>query len=185
MTFSFRAAVLAAAICITAPALAQDEDPLPKPPNDICGPDLDTWMFSVSKIGPVLAGEWTGKAPGLGMTTGLQTFSVTISYERGRLYMSGDGGKVELKPVRGSRKPLRYDFIRQQPLPESAHAVKVPLDDFGLIHECELSVAPQFTWAIGSGARRASGVYTFVANNAAIGTMANSGRGAREVYLSR
>jgi hypothetical protein len=188
MTSSIRAAVFGVAAMFALPlaAPAQDSAAVPDVPNDICGPEVDSYRFSVSEIGPKLAGTWSAQAPGIGMTQGVQTFTVEISYKNGRLYMSGGGGGMtELVPVRGARKALRYDFIHQKPLPPEAHAVEVSLDDFALVFNCDLAVAPQFTWAMGTGARRASGVYTFVSPNHAIGTMANSAAGAREVYLSR
>lgn len=176
-------AVLAAAtlsVGLALPAVAQDD-----PENGVCGPDVDSWDISVSKIGPLIAGTWTGTAPGMGFTQGVQTFTVNITLENGRLYMSGNGAKIELKPVRGARKPLRYDFVKQQPLPKSKQAVDVSVDDFGLVLNCDMSIAPQFTWSYGMGARRSSGVYTFGSPTAALGTMWNSAQGAREVYLSR
>ena len=168
------------ALGLAAPAPAKDD-----PENPVCGPDVDSWKISVDEIAPHITGTWTGTAPGLGYTQGVQTFTVTITEQYGRLYMSGNGAKIELKPVRGARKPLRYDLVNQRKLKKAAHAVDVTLDEFGLVLNCDLAVAPQFTWSYGSGARRSGGVYTFGSPNAALGTMWNSAQGAREVYLSR
>lgn len=124
-------------------------------------------------------------APGMGFTTGVQTFPVEVSFERGRLYMGGDGKKVELHPVYGTRKALRYDFVRQAPLPETAHATGLPLEDFALITDCEPGIAAQFSWTLGSGGQSSGGVISFFGVHTALGTMWNSGQGAREVLWQR
>lgn len=168
---------LATAVALTTgPTLAQEE-------NKVCGPD--SVNMSMSEIGPLIEGQWTGEAPGLGPTTGVQTFSMTISLEYGRLYISSGGQKTRLEPVRGTRKALRYDFVKQKALPEDAHAIKVTVDDFGVVTGCDMNLATQFTWTFGSGSRTSQGVYSFANDRQALGTMWNSAQGAREVYLSR
>lgn len=162
------------------PASAQDE-----PDNPVCGPGVDSYDITVSEIGPLIEGTWTGTAPGIGATTGVQTFTMTITLEYGRLFISDGAQKTRLEPVRGTRKPLRYDFVKQRVLPEEAHAVKVTVEEFGLLLDCDMNIAPQFTWTFGSGSRRSDGIYSFGSPNNALGTMWNSARGAREVYLSR
>jgi hypothetical protein len=161
---------------LATPVVAQEE-------NTVCNPD--SYNVTVSEIGPALEGQWTGKAPGLGPTTGVQTFTMTISLEYGRLYISSGGQKARLEPVRGTRKALRYDFVKQQAIPEEAHAIKVSVDDFGVVTGCDMSLAPQFTWRFGSGNRSSQGIYSFASSYQALGTMWNSAQGAREVYLSR
>ena len=153
-------------------------------PNLVCGTQT-AGRFKLDQIGPMIAGTYTAKAPGLGMTKGVQTFTVTISYERGRVYLSGDGRKIELTPVYGTRKELRYDPIQQKVLPKSAHAAEVTLDEMALLMDCDLGVAPQFTWTQGSGGRASGGVYSFLDGDVALGTMWNSAMGAREVLLMR
>jgi hypothetical protein len=175
------AIVLALPLALGAPAAAQADDSN----NGVCGPNVESWNFSVSKLGPHITGTWNGQAPGIGVTRGVQHFSTTISLENGRLYLSGNGVKTELRPVRGTRKALRYDFINQRPLPKSAYAMDISLEDLSLVMDCDLSIAPQFTWTFGSGDRRSSGIYTFAGPNIAVGTMWNSGGGAREVLLQR
>ena len=174
----------------TAPGWAQDGAAgpgtalPPAPPNPVCG-TFTAGQFKLAEIGPAIAGAWQGTAPGIGMTAGVQTFTVAFSFERGRLYASGDGGKVELKPIYRNRKALRWDPVRQMPLPETAHAVAVTPQDVALVAGCELDLAPQFSWTLGSGAQTASGIYSFFGPDIALGTMWNSARGAREVYLTR
>jgi hypothetical protein len=165
-----------ALVSLAAPALAQDQ-------NEVCGPD--SYNASMSEIGPLIEGEWTGTAPGLGTTAGVQKFTMTISLEYGRLYISSGGQKTRLEPVQGTRKALRYDFVKQRALPEDAHAVAVTVDDFGLTLGCDMNIAPQFTWTFRSGNRQSQGIYSFASSSHALGTMWNSARGAREVWLSR
>ncbi len=178
----FAAVILATAA--TAPVLAQD-DAVPAEPNMVCGPDVSAGQFKLDEIGPRIAGTWSAEAPGLGFTAGVHAFNANITFERGRIYILANGTKIELRPVYGTRKELRYDPIRQQALPEAAHAVKVSLEDIGLVTDCEIGLAPQFTWTYGTGARSSGGVYSFLDSHTAIGTMWNSAQGAREVYLSR
>jgi hypothetical protein len=173
----FRPLAAALAICaFAAPAAAQDDNP-------VCGPD--SFRFDVSKIGPHITGQWTGTAPGIGVTMGVQTFTMTISMNNGRLYISDGARKAELRPMHGTRKALRYDFLKGKALPKAAHAVDVSVDDFGLVLGCDMNVAPQFAWTFGAGSRRSDGIYSFGSPHHALGTMWNSARGAREVYLSR
>jgi len=155
------------------------------PGNEICGPDVSAGRFKLSEIGPQIAGPYEGTAPGINGTQGVQTFKVEISFSNGRLYMGGDGRKVELTPVYGTRKELRYDPIRQMPLGPDDLAAKIPMEDIELSTGCDHRIAPQFTWTAGSGARSSGGVYSFLSRDAALGTMWNSGKGAREVYLVR
>ncbi|MEC7761948.1 MAG: hypothetical protein VX874_08590 [Pseudomonadota bacterium] len=168
--------VLLAAGLMTAPVMAQEV-------NEVCGPSARS--MSMSEIGPLIEGQWTGEAPGLGPTMGVQKFSMTITLEYGRLYISDGAQKTRLEPVRGTRKALRYDFVKQQALPEDAHAIKVSVDDFGVVVGCDMDMASQFTWTFGSGSRTSQGVYSFASPTQGLGTMWNSARGAREVYLSR
>ncbi len=176
--------VVVVGLFASAPALAQD-DVVPPEPNMVCGPDVSAGQFKLDEIGPRIAGTWSAKAPGLGFTAGVHAFTANITFERGRIYILANGTKIELRPVYGTRKELRYDPIRQQALPEAAHAVKVSLEDIGLVTDCEIGLAPQFTWTYGTGARSSGGVYSFLDSHTAIGTMWNSAQGAREVYLSR
>ncbi|MAM62408.1 hypothetical protein [Maritimibacter sp. UBA3975] len=161
------------------PAISQDDE------NKVCSYGSDGSRLSPAELGPMIEGQWTGTAPGLGVTTGVQTFPLTITLEYGRLYISSGGQKARLEPVRGPRKALRYDFVKQKAIPEEAHAVAVNVEDFGLVLGCDMNVAPQFTWTFGSGNRRSQGIYSFASPDHALGTMWNSARGAREVYLSR
>ena len=81
------------------PLAAQAEDTSPDAvpePNPVCGPEISAGRFHLDRIAPAITGTWNATAPGLGMTAGVQKFSVVISYERGRLYMSGGGHKTEL-----------------------------------------------------------------------------------------
>jgi hypothetical protein len=172
------------AISLAAPAEAQDAV-APPDPNMVCGPGVSAGQFKLDEIGPRIAGTWSAEAAGLGFTAGVHAFTANITFERGRIYILANGTKIELKPVYGTRKELRYDPIRQQALPKAAHAVKVSLEDIGLVTDCEIGLAPQFTWTYGTGARSSGGVYSFLDSHTAIGTMWNSAQGAREVYLSR
>ena len=154
--------------------------------NTICGPKLSAGRFKLSVIGPRIAGTWKATAPGIGFTTGVQQFDVVIRYTNGRLYITGDGGApTELKPVYGTRKALRYDPIRQKPLPKKSQAAKASLEDIALITDCEPGIAAQFTWRNGNGANSSGGFYSFLQDKFAIGTMWNSAQGTREVLLRR
>lgn len=167
-------------------ALAQDDTPdvLPEP-NPVCGSEISAGRFQIAQIAPAITGSWKATAPGLGMTAGVQTFTVEISFERGRLYLSGGGRKTELVPVYGTRKALRYDPVRQQTLSQEAWAVQVDPDEVALVAGCELGIEPQFTWRMGSGAQSSSGIYSFFGPGLGLGTMWNSAQGAREVLLQR
>jgi len=175
---AIRRAALAglAVLALAGPARASDD-------SAVCGPDGA--RMRLGKLGPLLAGTWQGEAPGLGYTTGVQKFPVTISYKNGRLYMSDGGHMTELRPVRGARKPLRYDFVKQRKLPKSAWATEITLQDVELTSGCKLTVAPQFSWTLGTGARSSNGIYSFVSANIGLGTMWNSAMGSREVLLTR
>lgn len=153
--------------------------------NDVCGPDVSAGPFKVSEIGPRLVGTYQGQAPGMGFTTGIQTFSVQISYSNGRLYIGDGAATFELKPVQGTRKELRYDPVRQMPLPEEARVANISLEDMELVTDCDSRIAPQFIWTNGSGARASSGVYSFLDRDTALGMMWNSAMGARGVALLR
>lgn len=153
--------------------------------NEVCAPDISAGQFDVSVIGPKIAGNWQGKAPGLGFTTGVQTFPVEISYQNGRLYYGSGGVKVELRPVYDTRKPLRYDFVKQKRIPEDGRATELSLEEMSVVTNCELPIAPQFTWEYGAGDRRSSGVLSFLEGSIAVGTMWNSAGGTREVMLLR
>lgn len=154
--------------------------------NTVCGAGISAGKFKLSEIGPKVAGTWQATAPGLGYTQGVQEFDVVISFERGRLYIGGGGGpKVELKPVYGTRKALRYDPIRQKALPESAHAAKLSLEDIELVTACNPGIAAQFTWTYGMGGNSSGGIYSFLGEHVALGTMWNNRQGAREVLLQR
>ncbi len=153
--------------------------------NDVCDPEVSAGTFKVSEIGPRLVGIYEGQAPGKGNATGVQTFTVQITYSNGRIYI-GKGAKAsELKPVHGARKELRYDPIKQMPLPEEARAAKISLAEMELVTNCDSRIAPQFTWTSGTGGRTSSGIYSFLDRDTAIGMMWNSGQGVREVLLLR
>jgi hypothetical protein len=178
-TRRLRAACFSLAMAVTqiGPAMAQG--------NDVCGPDVSAGTFKVSEIGPRIAGIYEGQAPGMGYTTGIQTFKVQISFSNGRLYI-GDGATIfELRPVHGTRKELRYDPIKQMPLPEAARVSKIALEDMELVTDCDSRIAPQFMWTNGTGARASSGLYSFLDRDTALGMMWNSAMGAREVVLLR
>lgn len=165
---------------VAAPLLAQSDDD-----NGVCKGGATSMSFNVKKVGELIEGTWTGVAPGIGHTTGVQTFQVDIEMQNGRPVLKSNGRMTRLNAVQGPRKALRYDFVNQRALPEEAHAVKVSIDDFGLTTGCDMAFAPQFAWQFGSGSRRSNGIYSFASPTHAIGTMWNSAQGAREVYLSR
>lgn len=170
------------ALGLVLPGAARADDP--DEANEVCAPEVSAGRFKVREIGPKIAGSWNARAPGLGFTRGMQEFPVEISFEYGRLYYAGSGVKVELRPVY-TRKPLRYDFVRQQPIPESARATELTLKDISVMTNCDLQIAPQFSWEYGTGNRRSNGVLSFMEDYVAIGTMWNSAMGAREVTLNR
>lgn len=172
-----------AALCLFAQTAVAQEEYLTG--NEVCGPEVSAGRFKLAQIGPQIAGLYEGTAPGIGFTRGVETFDVEISYQNGRVYMGGGGHKVELTPVYGMRKELRYDPIRQAPLPAEALAAQISMEDIELSTGCDRRIAPQFTWTAGSGARSSGGVYSFLSGDAALGTMWNSAKGAREVYLVR
>lgn len=150
--------------------------------NDVCGLDVSAGTFEMSEIGPRLVDTYEGRAPGGGFATGIQTFTVQISYSNGRLYIGDAATTFELRPMRGARKELRYG---QTPLPEAARVAKISLEDMELVTDCDSRIAPQFIWTNGSGARASSGLYSFLDRDTALGMMWNSAMGAREVVLLR
>lgn len=162
---------------------AQD---VPIEPNTVCGPKVSAGNFKVSEIGPQIAGLYVARAPGITVATGIQEFTVRIDYKNGRLYIGGDGKMIELRPVRGKRKLLRYDFIKGELLPKSAQATELSLGDIELVTDCSLYIAPQFEWSQGSGKISSWGVYSFLDRGTALGVMMQNSTGAlREVVLFR
>lgn len=154
-------------------------------PNMVCGPDVSAGAFRVAEIGPRIAGLYEGRAKGRVTATGVQTFPVQIEFSNVRLYMSGDGAKSEMRPVRGTRKALRYDVIKGRPLSQSAHATDLPLQDIEEMTDCDSNIAPQFEWTFGTGARSSGGILSFLGPDTAIGMTWNSATGVREVVLAR
>lgn len=161
---------------------AQD---VPVEPNTVCGPKVSAGNFKVSEIGPQIAGVYDGRAPGVFVAAGIQEFTVRIDYKNGRLYIGGDGKMVELRPVRGKRKLLRYDFVKGELLPKSAQATESSLSDIELVTDCSLYIAPQFEWSQGSGKQSSWGVYSFLDRGTALGVMQNGTSALREVVLFR
>ena len=180
-----RAAFSALLFAIAAPALAQQNIAIP---NEICsetprGAD----KLDLRRIGPLLEGTWTETAAGIGATMGVHRNVLEIVYDRmrNRLYIAADGMQTELVPVRGGNRELRYDFVKAAPMDPSMFAIKPDVAEWAFVLGCDIGLAPQFSWHIGSGARRADGIISFFSETEAMGTKWNSGRGAREVSLSR
>lgn len=153
-------------------------------PNLVCN-EASRLAFRTTRIGTQISGIWNARAPGIGFTQGIQTFSVNISMDNGRLYLMAGGRKIAMSPIQGVRKELRWDFRKGQRIAESAQATPLSLEDIGLMADCELAVAPQYQWSMGSGQNASAGIYSFVSPTMAIGTMWNSAGGTREVILTR
>lgn len=180
-----RAALSSLLLVIAAPAFAQQGSDIP---NEVCsetprGAD----KLDLRRIGPLLEGGWTETAVGIGATMGVHRNALEIVYDRmrNRLYIAADGMQTELVPVRGGNRELRYDFVKGAPMDPSMFAIKPDVAEWAFVLGCDIGLAPQFSWHIGSGARRADGVISFFSETEAMGTKWNSGRGAREVSLSR
>ncbi|MDF3605313.1 hypothetical protein PE067_03540 [Paracoccus sp. DMF-8] len=180
-----RAAPSALLVMTAAPAAAQQNIAIP---NEICseaprGAD----KLDLRRIGPLLEGTWTETAAGIGATMGVHRNVLEIVYDRmrNRLYIAADGMRTELVPVRGGNRELRYDFVKGAPMDPSMFAIKPDVAEWAFVLGCDMGLAPQFSWHIGSGARRADGIISFFSETEAMGTKWNSGRGAREVSLSR
>lgn len=180
-----RAALSALLVIIAAPAAVQQNAAIA---NEICSETpRGAERLDLRRIGPLLEGRWTETAVGMGMTLGVQRNTAEIIYDRmrNRLYIAADGMQTELVPVRGGNRELRYDFVKGAPMDPSMFAIKPDVAEWAFVLGCDIGLAPQFSWHIGSGARRADGIISFFSETEAMGTKWNSGRGAREVSLSR
>lgn len=141
---------------------------------------------NMKTIGPMIAGTFDETAPGRGFTTGTQKSAVVIDYDdtRNRLYIQGGQGgpRVELRRVRGALKPLRWDFIKGNPLTDGILAASP--EEFAYMAGCEFAVPVQLEWTMGGG-RSAGGILTFINADSAIGVKWNSANGTREQVLLR
>lgn len=90
-----------------------------EPSNPVCHADVHrAGNFDLRQIGPLIAGTWTEAAIGTSVAIGVQesTFEIIYDRNRNRLYLGSDGIQTELVPVRGGNKPLRFDFVRGEPM---------------------------------------------------------------------
>jgi len=138
-------------------------------------------------IGPLLEGNWEETAAGIGATMGVQRSDIEIIYHRmrDRLYISSEGMQTELVPVRAGNRELRYDSVNGKPMDPDLFAIKPNLTQWSYVLGCDISLAPEFSWQIGSGGWRADGIISFFSESEAIGRKWNSAKGAREVSSSR
>ncbi|MFD2858142.1 hypothetical protein ACFSZS_30020 [Seohaeicola zhoushanensis] len=178
--------VLFALLILTAgPAVSQQNGAIP---NEICSEaQRGADKLDLRRIGPLLEGSWTETAVGIGATVGVHRNALEIVYDRmrNRLYIAADGMQIELVPARGGNRELRYDFVKGAPMDPSMFAIEPDVVEWTFVLGCDIGLAPQFSWHIGSGARRADGIISFFSETEAMGTKWNSGRGAREVSLSK
>ncbi|MBQ0750190.1 MAG: hypothetical protein KBT70_08305 [Roseovarius sp.] len=180
-----RIALSALLIALTGPVLAQQNTTIT---NEICSETpRGSQGFDLRRIGPILEGSWSETAGGIGATMGVQRNEVEIFYDpsRNRLYLGGDGMQTELVPVQGGNKELRHDFVSERPMAPELFATKSDLAEWAYVLGCDMGLAPQFSWQIGSGTRRAEGIISFFSETEAIGTKWNSAGGAREVSLTK
>lgn len=180
-----RAMLFSLLIALAGPALAQQNTAIQ---NEICSETpRGSERLDLRRIGPLLEGSWTEISQGIGMTMGVHRNEVEIIYDRmrNRLYLSGDGMQTELVPVRDGNRELRYDFTAQRAMEPAMFATKSDLIEWAYVLGCDIDLAPQFSWQIGSGTRRADGIVSFFSETEAIGTKWNSGRGAREVSMTK
>ena len=178
--------ILSALLIVLAnPALAQQNTVIQ---NEICSETpRGSERLDLRRIGAMLEGNWTEISKGIGMTMGVHRNEVEIIYDRmrNRLYISSDGMQTELVPVRGGNRELRYDFTAQRAMAPEMFAIEPELTEWAYVLGCDIDLAPQFSWQIGSGTRRADGIISFLSETDAIGTKWNSGRGARELSLTK
>jgi len=167
-------------VAVAAPALAQLSGAIP---NEICsetprGAD----KLDLRRIGPLLEGTWTETAAGIGATMGVHRNVLEIVYDRmrNRLYIAPDGMQTELVPVRSGNRELRYDFVKGAPMEPSMFAIKPDVAEWAFVLSCDIGLAPQLSWHVGSGAQRADGIISFFSETEAMGTKWNSGRGTRK-----
>lgn len=181
-----RAALSALLVLAALPVAAQQTAAIP---NEICSETpRGAEKLNLRRIGPLLEGAWEETAAGIGPTLGVQRTAFEIIYDRmrNRLYMSGDGVQTELVPVRGGNKELRFDFVKNRPMAPDRFVMKeANPNEWAFVLGCDLGLAPQFSWQVGSGGMRADGIISFFSGSEAMGTKWNSARGAREVLLSR
>lgn len=172
-------------IALASPALTQENAAIP---NEICSETpRGAQKLDLRRIGPLLEGSWVETAPGIGPTMGVHRNDVALIYDRmrNRLYISSDGMQTELVPVRGGNRELRYDFIRGKPMDPEMFAIAPDVTEWAYALGCDIGLAPQFSWQIGSGGQRADGIISFFSESEAMGTKWNLARGAREVSLSK
>lgn len=180
-----RAVVSTLLITLSGPVLAQQNTAIQ---NEICfETPHGSQEFDLRRIGPILEGSWSETAGGIGATMGVHRNEVEIVYDPSlnRLYLGGDGMQTELVPVQGGNKELRRDFVSGQPMAPELFATKLDLAEWACVLGCDMGLAPQFSWQIGSGTRRAEGIISFFSETEAIGTKWNSAGGAREVSLTK
>lgn len=179
------AALFATGLAIPAHVRAQDAS---EPANPVCASEVHRGgRFELRQVGPLIEGRWNERAIGMGFTSGVQTSQVDIMYDRNRdrLYLSSGGVQVELVPVRGEAKPLRWDYRKSEKL-DPEHRIMVPEPfEWAIVFDCDLAFAPQFTWQMGAGANRSDGIVSFFSSGEAMGVKWNSARGTREQHLSR
>ncbi|MCB1313358.1 MAG: hypothetical protein KDK29_16435 [Sedimentitalea sp.] len=180
-----RASLSALLIALAGPTLAKGDTGIS---NEVCSETpRGAQKLELRRIGPLLEGSWEETAAGIGYTTGVQKSNVEIIYDRmrNRLYLGSDGMRTELVPVRDGNRELRYDFVKGRPMDPDLFAIEPDLAEWAFVLGCDIGLAPQFSWQVGSGARRADGIISFFSGSEAMGTKWNSARGAREVSLSR
>jgi len=181
-----RAALSALLVLAALPAAAQQTTAIP---NEICSETpRGAEKLNLRRIGPLLEGAWEETAAGIGPTLDVQKTAFEVIYDRmrNRLYMSGEGVRTELVPVRGSNKELRFDFVKNRPMaPDRFVMKKTSPSEWAFVLGCDLGLAPQFSWHVGSGGMRADGTISLLSGTDAMGAKWNSGGGAREVSLSR
>lgn len=182
---SARAILLAAVpILVAQGAAAQVE------PSAYCPPEVSGFVDAdnLSEVGPLIAGVYTEQAKGLRTATGVDENPVEVTYNemRNRLYIGPPGeAAIELVPVRGAAKPLRWDYRTGEPMDPSGYLNSLDPQDYSVLSGCDFTRPVQFEWSFGSGGRSSAGLITFLSETTAVGVKWNSAMGARETVMSR
>lgn len=182
--FARAIAVTFALLSLAGKAVAQVE------PSAYCPPEVagSVDAGNLKEVGPVIAGVYTEAAKGLRAATGVQENEVEITYNalRNRLYIGPPGQPaVELVPVRGAVKPLRWDYRRGAPMDPSAYLNTLEPFDYAVLGGCDFTRPVQFEWSLGTGDRSSAALITFLSATIAVGVKWNSAEGARETVMMR
>ncbi|MCJ7872516.1 hypothetical protein [Phaeobacter sp. J2-8] len=140
-----------------------------------------------TELAEFLAGPWQMTAPGTGFTTGTNQMVVDLAVDpaTGGLRMGGGGMSVPLVPLNAALEAGNMDWP-EPPIDMSVAALTpggLTQQDVEVLTGCADPL--RYWWQFGKGDRRSWGALMFFGNDDAVGYMANSAGGTRQVQLHR